>query len=245
MPNSVKYNLRKFSSRIEEFQQSVQNELSHIRQEVSLAKNTQVSEESPLSPVPKSEDCFEGILRRIQLFESAFLKHIAEFRNGLQELVAIISELDKTADSIAQKTLSRSILIYGYKEQKDTDLYQNIRELFKSKLNVTLDKHEVTDCFRLGTQSADRPRPVALEFVNKWKLNEVFNRKSAFKGSSIVVAEMLTKRRYNLYTQCRKKLGNKCWTNNGRIMVKTDTGRIEIADEEDLAALSNSRENGL
>lgn len=231
-----KYNLRKVSSRVADLHASVEEELSVLRSQVAQVKS-QV--QTDVAVIPKAtESAIESpdvtnncniLINKIELLHE---KLNAEIQIIKCDIDKALDQLNYAVESQIQKTYNRNVIVYGLQEQGEKNIYESARELFSSKVGCQVEKSDISFCYRMGNKVNGKIRPLVVEFVNKWKRDEVFSNKSKLKGTKIMIVEMLTKSRIELFSMVRKKYGHKCWTHNGEVFISNDTKVIRVKDKQ-------------
>lgn len=139
------------------------------------------------------------------------------------------------ADMADQYNRRNNIRIFGIKEVQDENIETVVLEMFQSKLNVSLQPHDMDRCHRVGKPRADGKRPVIVKFLRYSHKIQVISNQRRLKGSHIFIAEDLTSSRYKLLKQSMEKWDKKnVWLYNGKIYVNTEGKRIVISSQEDL-----------
>lgn len=175
-------------------------------------------------------------LQRLQEEISEFKTHVWSILNLLRQQ---ISEIARSVEVSEMRHRRKYLLVSGIPEDIE-ELPVYVAKLFNSKLGVpdiSCDKLNI--CHRLGILSEGKCRPVLVRFSEYSDKSSVWKKKTAFKGTSYVVSEFLTRRRQSLFLQARQHFGMKnCWTADGIIMVKlSDGSRHRIFEEEDLKGI--------
>lgn len=131
--------------------------------------------------------------------------------------VAVLSRLD----NYIQQSNKGKILLLGIPETvDDTDLLKHTVSVVNSILMLPLSDKDVYDCYRLGKKTARKPRPVLVHFTVVRTRNEILHCRKRLKGSKLVVTEVLSPMRYEVFKLARQKFQKDCWSNNGNIGFK-------------------------
>lgn len=155
------------------------------------------------------------------------------FENTLIEVERIVQELNKRLEALNRDTGLNCLVFYGVAEDsmghKQTE---EIANTISQKLHLTITPNDIDYCFRLGKKhdtATDKVRPLLVRFTNRWKRNLIYDNKKHFKGSGILVGEMLTKEMFALYKLVRERVGNKtCWTWKGNIYIQYKGNKVMI-----------------
>lgn len=202
-------------------------EIEGLKQDLDRVKTPEASGERS-----DQEADTQALVHRLNLLE-------ATVKNSLRTISEEIGLLKKTGeevDSIEQRLNNNSILINGMSEEEGEDLYVKVITFVKSRLEIDITKSDIQCAYRFGRKKTvkgsagerDRHRPVCVDFANRWLKNEVYYKKRALKGTKLVITELLSPRRYELYKHVRDRLGKEnCWTAGGRIGFVKD-GKREI-----------------
>lgn len=206
---TAKINEGAINSRIGELEDLFAKQLNDFKNEIVNLKRSDNTARSP--------QVLDDLEIRFNIFEESTKKSIEEFKMQVSEIANGFKELNQQFDNSTQISYKSSLLIYGISESEKGDLTSVVITLINSQLNMSLQKTDVYDCYRYGAKSGDKFRPVVIEFVHAWVRNDVFYKKSSFKGTNYVFSERLTTQRYQVYREARAKLKNDCWTKNGKI----------------------------
>lgn len=226
--------------RVDNLRLSVEEELTTLRSQVAKVKSqagdvldanpqgggTPVCVEFPNVTV----DC-DSIFNKIDLLQERVNSEILIIKCDIDKALDQLSEM---VDSHAQKSNANNVIIYGVEERDEGCVYDSIQQLFTSKLQCRVDKSDVNSVHRIGRKVNGKTRPLVVEFMRKWQRDEIFKLKSKFKGTKIVMVEMLTKQRLELFGLVRKKYGPKCWTHNGEIFLSIEDRIVHIKNKSSL-----------
>jgi len=149
-----------------------------------------------------------------------------------------LASVSQHADRNEQKSRSQCLLIHGVEEKEGEETNNICLAIVNNDVGVTLNPEDIQRSHRMGpkrtvTTRNTKPRAIIFRFASTGKRNEGFYNKK--KGKKIVITESLTNRRYNLLQKAKTKFGIKnVWTNEGRILTKTNNKIKEISSEDDL-----------
>ncbi|XP_063371625.1 uncharacterized protein LOC134659848 [Cydia amplana] len=95
-------------------------------------------------------------------------------------------------------------------------------------------------CIVIIGGKTDRPRPVLVRFSDYAVRNAVWAKKTALKGTSVVLSEFLTRQRQTLFLAARRHFGvRSVWSLDGNIYIKLSSGKKErVTTSEQLQALT-------
>lgn len=153
----------------------------------------------------------------------------------MQQLKKVNTELVRKVDHLEQAENGRYLRVYGLAEEGRENVASLIKtKLLAEKMNI---KSEVVveGCYRLGKKAPGKPRPIRIKFASAAMSNIVFSNKKALKGTRIVIAEELTKFRYEILKAAKEKLGrSSAWSWRGSIYVKVDGNKKIVHSIHDL-----------
>lgn len=177
----------------------------------------------------------EDIANKFVTFEASIMKQVADLKRSIRNIEQRVDKIELSIDRSEQGVNNRKLIVHGIKEIDSENLFHEVISMFQTKLEITVNKQDISDCRRLGKKRHDKVRPIVVDFSVKWIRDEIFVNKAKLKGSGIMCTELLTKRRLELFKKCRGKYGQRCWTVNGAIIVVlADGGRKVISTEADL-----------
>lgn len=219
--------VKELSARMDILTENFQRDLEQFKEEIKHSSES--------SAVGTSKD---ELLRKFTLFEEKVNNDIKVLKEELNEVNKSSQNILHEMDNYQQSDNNKKILIHGVEEiNKNEDVYSTVIDLLKNKVGVELTKSEINNCYRLGLRSDKKKRPIVLEFINQWRRDEVFAKKSALKGTKILISEMLTKIRYKLFLACFKSFGKNCWTHYGTTFVMVAGRKEKIYSEEQINTL--------
>ena len=104
--------------------------------------------------------------------------------------------------------------------------------LVKSKLQVGINKDDISACHRLPLgKKKDQPRPILVRFRNRFIKDEVIRSRKKLKGQRVSVTDDITKDNINLMEQARKSgFFESVWFYNGKVhaVKKRDAKRVVL-----------------
>lgn len=127
------------------------------------------------------------------------------------------------------------IIIQGLKTEIK-DLFEDVLHLFNDKMDITVSKNDINQCFYFGKKDTKngRPRLIAVQFCRLWMRDLVFYKKKILKGSTVMICEMLTSDNLNLFKKARELFHNSAWTYKGLVYVGDANRRKCIRCESDI-----------
>lgn len=225
-------NLKEIRDRVNQLENEFSNKLLRFKEDM-------LSKGSSGGSGPPSDD----ILIKFQEFEKNIMESIFKIKEDVSKK---LSDLEYIVDETIQKSNNKSLLLHGFLENEGKlgeadDVFQNLINFIQNKFQVHIEKADIFDCYRLGKKSKDkpRPRPLVVEFLHKWKRDEIFYRKSKLKGSPLMLTEVLTGGRLQIFKRCSQLYRGRCWTTNGKVIVLLNGKKVIIRNIEDLTKYSN------
>lgn len=183
----------------------------------------------------------DSLLTRFTNFQAYIEKEVHTLREQVRSLQNSLKQTEHHFEKGLQNSYRTRLLLYGVSESESESSDVLLDKIITGVNNYTQHKNvkistaDISDCYRQGRKCTDktRPRPVCVDFVQVIKRNLIYNSKSAFKGSKIVAAEFLTKSRYALLREAKKRYGKDCWTRNGTIYINTNGAKRIIREMSD------------
>lgn len=220
------------SLRMEELSNRFQREMDQFKSELSQAQGIDLSGEGNSS--------LEDLSVKFTDFQKTINRELEVMRGQISLLVASLGEVKDSIDTINRGRCKNSLLVYGIKEEKDENFSSLIERTLQTlnvslaAKNIVLNKNLLSDCYRYGKRRKSGNRPVLLEFTQTWNRNNIYFSKSAFKGSKVVITELLAGSCYAIYREAKKLHGNNCWTVNGRVFVNVNGEKRMVRSLDDL-----------
>ncbi|RVE40669.1 hypothetical protein evm_014681 [Chilo suppressalis] len=194
--------------------------------------------EAQLKSASPASDGKDGILQ-LQSDFNAFRELVWNILSLLRQQIA---QLLGTVDDMVMRHRRKFLLISGIPESEDEDLSTVVATLMKKHLGITeISTSSIKACFRLGSVTNRRVRPVVVRFVDADVRNDVWKGKTKLKGTSLVISEYLTRSRQGLFQASREHFGvRRVWTAGGNIYIKTPDGsRQQVRTPADLQLLAD------
>lgn len=170
-------------------------------------------------------------------------------RTSLREIKSDIDRLSNEVDNIKKKLSkfyvnknNNTFVIHGM-EEKNSDVYDDIIQLFAKNMNVEVKKHDIIHCYRLGQKKDNKKcRPIVVEFVYRWIRDQLFYSKKKLKGSKIIITEMLTADVLALFKEVRAIMGNSAWSQGGTVFVLLNGKKTAVRSEDEWSEMKNDIE---
>ena len=163
-------------------------------------------------------------------------------KKEVSDLQTRIASLETRCEAQDQENRANSLILFnGWAESPNESVQGKTKSYLKDVLDINIDDTDIVKCHRIGrTDRNDRsakPRPILVKFHSTSLKSEVLNARrkkrnfsSADYPSPVFINEDLTDARRAVYARCRKLKKEKrildCWTQNGRVLIKTDTNTI-------------------
>ncbi|XP_061708217.1 uncharacterized protein LOC133518571 [Cydia pomonella] len=114
------------------------------------------------------------------------------------------------------------LLFAGVPEVSGENVAETISAICQDRLQLAeASSSSFSVCHRLGAATAGRTRVILVRFKDA-----IWRKKTALKGSSVVVSEYLTRDRQAVFLEARKHYGMRSvWTLEGTIFVKVSAGK--------------------
>lgn len=158
-----------------------------------------------------------------------------KLEDSLQTLKVENKQLSGKIDRLEQSQNSSCLRIYGMKEEVNEDLIAKIEtEIFKEKLKV--NEARVLKCYRIGrNRNFTKPRSIFVKLESDKMCQQVCSNRKLLKGSNFVIAEELTRCRYQLLKEAKEKLGRtNAWSWRGSVYVRIGNEKKICSNIEDL-----------
>lgn len=227
MGSKANLTIRDVNARVDKLTELFQNGLQEFKNEFLVSKSD--------IPSASGSDENSAFLNKFKAFEVSMIEELGRIKDDVAKLNEQITSLNKSKSNYELKRNYNFIIVHGLKENK-TDIYEELLNLFSDKMGVNVKKSDINQCYRFGKSDTkkDKPRPVAVQFCQRWLRDSIFFNKKKLKGSRVMVTEMLTFDNLNLFKKCRELMGTSAWTFNGLIYVSSSDGRKLIKSEADL-----------
>lgn len=230
-------NLKDVNARVEKLASDFNSGLSMLQEEFSKLKNSYTSAGAEKQP---------DFLEKLKSFQEKISTSLGDLIKDVGNLKAISNTLQLRVQSMEMKHNSNFVILHGIPEQ-NPDIFSTAIKLFSEKLNIKLDKSELSFCYRLGKKppTGTRPRPIVVQFCRRWARDSIFNNKKRLKGSGIIITEMLTSENLTLFKKARELFSKSAWTFNGLVYVEISGNRRLIKSESDLGDAADEGEGQL
>lgn len=211
--NSGKPTVKELDTRVQDLHSYFNSELKKFRSEISKVK-------TPESIIGTGDDevGVETFVQKFSFFEATIKNELQKLQRQVTALKMESEKIQCKLDDSVQYQFRNRLLMHGLEEKAGGDLYSEVKNIFKNKLDIHIEKTDVNICYRFGkkrrTTDKRTSRPVLLEFVNLWMRNEVYYKKKLLKGTNLLITEYLSPHRYEVYKIVKSRFGKECWTKN-------------------------------
>lgn len=208
-----KTTVKHLDNKVSDLQLYFQTELNKFRTELETVVKTP-------EPLCNSDDKLDSITLKFNLFEATVNSQIQVLLKDVEDLKLKYEHLSFVLDNNTQEAHMMKLLLHGIPEKEGENPSEQVSNIIKSKLQITLNETDVISCYRYGRKRADNKfhRPILIHFADRGRRNAVFAGKRHLKGTKLVIAELLSPLRYEIYRAAKQKIGaGKCWSNGGRV----------------------------
>ena len=164
-----------------------------------------------------------------------------QLKEQIQSQDKCLQNLSNKYNGLDQYLRSKTVRIYGIKEQKNENLYQVVEELIEKKLDVKING-KIENCYRPGKIDDKKMRPIVVHFAYLEDKKLVYGNKRKLKGKAIVIREDLTQENVKILKFSIEKINKKgkIWTSDGRIFATLNDGNaiFRIKSIEDVNRLN-------
>lgn len=207
---------KNMTSRFEKLEENLQVGLKELKDQL-------------LNEAPKTPTEVNSIMEKITTFE----------KKAFESLAALKTILHEALDGQKQEYNLNIVVVNGIAETDDENLYEVIPKFISKKLQINITDKDIDYSYRIGKKNeSQKPRPIAVRFVNRWLRDKVFYVKKNLKGSGIVLTEYLVNKIQVLYKKVREMVGPRnCWTFNARIYVSINNTKKTVRNIQELEEL--------
>lgn len=227
-------------SRMEQMTARFQQDMEVFKTQLVRAKDSENQDSSSVTEGDNNA-AMDKLFNSFIEFQGLVNGELNGLKMQVDALNKSISQVKRMLDYNLQCSYRNRILMYGVPEN-NTETTTSMIDLVVDSVNKAakdrgfkLQTVDVGDCYRYGRENSDRHRPILVEFVRPFIKGLVFANKSSFKGSDITIAEYLTKTRYAIYREAKKKFHRDSWTLNGNVYVKMNGEKKKINDISELS----------
>lgn len=211
----AKTTIRDLDLKIGDLKNYFNNELCKFRSEIETVKTPTGGDTDGAVNVSVGD-----VIHRFDFFKATVENKLAELESQIRIFRKEVDTVNARLDNHIQRTNRSKLLVKGCKETPGEDLLDTIVKIINSKLQLAVRDIDIYNCYRFGKKSDNRARPVLVEFYNLRKRDEVLKNKKQFKGTGVLICEVLSPLRYDVYRLAKQRYDKNCWTNKGRIGFK-------------------------
>lgn len=220
-----------FDSKVDQFQANVIASLADLKKQIlDDSKDAESSSKTDAG----------SLIGKLILFEENVKNAVSSLKNEIVNLRKQEERLEQELSQHKRQTLRNAVVINGVPENESESPVSQALKILCNKVKINVSQQHINYAYRMGKKDNNRknPRPLAVVFVNRWMRDELFKSKKALKGSTVVMCEMLSREKLQLYKKVRAKVGvRECWTWSGNIYVGAGGQRRIINSDADLERL--------
>ena len=166
----------------------------------------------------------------------------ASLEKEVNDLHTRVVSLETRCEAQDQENRANSLILFNdWAESPNKSVQIKMKLYANDVLHVNINDTDIVKCHRLGrvdrNNRSARPRPILVKFQSTSLKSKVLNARRKIRNfssadfpSPVFINEDLTDTRQAVYARCRnlkkeKRILN-CWTQNGRVLIKTDTNTI-------------------
>ena len=209
--------------------------------------------ERTFASLSKKIEVLEGKVYTIEKEKDELTNSLAAAEREREKLEVLLKEEREAVRELEQYGRRDNIKIYGLREggrgdsETAEETIEAVKELFKEKLGVTVEKQDIANAHRLGKKEGGRERSVIVRFVRRTVKEQVITKRRALKGTKVVIADDLSPYYNGLFHEVREAMGPRnVWTAGGQVFTRL-RGRVRRVDvrnrEEVLAEARSGAEN--
>ena len=217
---------------------------SDVRSTSSIEKTIQAALEK-LLPI-SLEKILPGIIQN-SLKEITDTLLIVQNENALlkkevNDLHTRVVSLETRYEAQDQENRANSLILFNdWAESPNESVQIKTKSYMNDVLHININDTDIVKCHRIGRTDRNnrsvRPRPILVKFHSASLKSEILNARRKIRNfssadfpSPVFINEDLTDARRSVYAKCRNLKKEKrildCWTQNGRVLIKTDTNTI-------------------
>lgn len=172
---------------------------------------------------------------------------IDDMKERLMKLESENQNLRQRMQSMEQYSRRNSVRIIGLEEGKDAegDLMEEVKTMFRSKMNLTFEDVAFSSCFRAGRKTEEakiKPRHVVVSFHKQDSKMLIMKNRRKLKDSGILIVEDLISDKHKLLKKCQEIFGAKStWTLNGTVHVRYNKIKYKITTSTDIDVIIDGK----
>ncbi|KAJ8914267.1 hypothetical protein NQ315_010999 [Exocentrus adspersus] len=171
--------------------------------------------------VHRLEDSFDRKLGKLDEKLSEVSNTLKSLNQRVSTNLNEIQNVLSTCDLLEQRNKINCLRFHGLVENDGENVVGMIVSYIDKVLKVPCSESEVDSAYRAGRiTNAGKPRAVIVNFVRNIKRNEVLFARKLLKNTEVTIFEDLTRRRYELLLEAKKKYGKRlAWSIAGNVYV--------------------------
>lgn len=248
--------MKQMAGSIEQIKVGLFAELSKIKESVQgntsdqlKIKSLQSTADGQIEDEQQANNEYD-VMAAIRTFEAKAMEMLNSVKQLTDRLVAITQDIREKVDFLSRESNLNCLVLYGLSEEGH-DTRASLDEACKQiseKLQIQLSSNDINYVTRMGKKFAEtegnkgRTRPLLIKFVHRWKRDIVYAKKKNLKATGLVMGELLSSDKLELYRATRNKVGEKAsWTYRGNVYISLNGTRVRIDSEEALTNVPAKR----
>lgn len=197
--------------------------ISEINKTVQDSINSVFSENSPLL-----KSIADAVVQQISVeIDARFKKHDEEMQEMRCETEKLRQSMLARTDALEQYTRKNSVRIFGINEEADENTTNVVIQFFNGVMKLNINPESIDRCHRLRLVQEGKVRPIIVKFTRYEHKRLVMVNRKILKGSTIIIAQDLTKTRLECLKAAQAKYGKKnAWSWDGRINASNKQKKI-------------------
>lgn len=186
-----------------------------------------------------------AVLAKIQTTIQHNANKVSELEKSLaaanEKILSLENQLIDRSDEIEQVQRRNNLRVFGVPEEPAESTTEVFLKIAREKLGVNVSESDLDSSHRVGRKLPDakKPRPILIKLMSYRKRSEIFGAKKKLAKSGITIREDLTAERMKVLNSAVSDFGlHNVWTRDGRIMIKTTTGKHSVCNDKELRSLS-------
>ncbi|CAG9820710.1 unnamed protein product [Phaedon cochleariae] len=163
---------------------------------------------------------------------------VGKLEQEMKEVVKKTNIYEEKLDYMDQNTRLSNLRVFNLNESQE-EPRNEIKNLFQSKMAITLRDEDINLCYRIGKKNDEKPRGIFIKLRSLDLKQNVYSKKKLLKGTGVVIREDLTKTRVQLLNDSIEKFGLKnVWTENGKIYINHNNKVTSIRNKIEFSKVS-------
>lgn len=134
----------------------------------------------------------DNIKKEVDTLNKKLDQKIEVVEDRIEALETENRNLKKKLNETEKILKKRNIILKGLAESESEDIVEKVIDLSKNKLGINLKIEDISECFRLGTPTQNKARPILLVLVSGIKKSELVSQRRLLKGSNIYISDDLS-----------------------------------------------------